>query len=241
MKPTKLFFFFILFCLTSSLQAQNFRVQAAAFADSVSSSYFKDRGIEGVIVSRDGYGIYRYFVGSYNTLDEAEAIRKQLVTKGFPNATVIDLEVQRALYDTPCTYFAGNPGADPSLGMHVRNIYFDSGSSTLSSESIRELEQIAQTMRENPDFKLQLTGHTDAIGSAQTNQQLATTRTRVTRNYLIKRGVQADRMFLKIYGEAKPAVDNQDFYGNDLPQNRKWNRRVTLALIDESGELVQEQ
>ena len=229
----------VLFFFSTSISAQNFRVQAAAFADSVSSSYFTDRGIEGVIVSIDGYGIYRYFVGSYNTLDEAEAIRRQLVSKGFPKAAVIDHQVQEALYGMPCTYFAGNPSIDPSLGINVRNIYFDSGSSSLSADARRELETIASTLRENPEFKLQLTGHTDAIGSARVNRELATARTRNARNYLIKRGVRADRMFIKVYGEAKPAVDNQDFYGNDLPQNRKWNRRVTLALMDETGAIIE--
>ena len=219
------------------LSAQNFRVQAAAFADSVSNNYFKDRGVESVIAMVDNNGIYRYFVGSYNTLDEAEMIRKALVEKGFPKATIVDLEVQYALYESPCTYFAGNPTADPASGDNVRNIYFESGSSALSLDSRRELDRLAQTLRDNPDLKLQLTGHTDAKGSAQSNIQLASSRSRIARDYLIARGIRPDRMFLKVYGEAKPAVDNQDFYGNDLPQNRKWNRRVSMAILDGSGEV----
>jgi hypothetical protein len=228
--------FVLVFALAPALQSQNFRVQAAAFSDSVSSAYFKDRGIDRVLVSVDLNGIYRYFVGAYETLDEAEKIRQELVAKGFPQAAIIDLEVQRALYEMPCTYFAGNfTGSNPSPGMNVRNIYFDSGSAVLDAEARLELDRIAALLAENPDLKLHISGHSDALGSAQANVQIATTRARNARNYLISRGVQADRMFLKVFGEAEPAVDNQDFYGNDLPNNRRWNRRVVLAIVDQSG------
>jgi outer membrane protein OmpA-like peptidoglycan-associated protein len=78
------------------------------------------------------------------------------------------------------------------------------------------------------------------VGNAQSNVELATTRARVARDYLIARGVRADRMFLNVAGEAQPAVDNQDFYGNDLPKNRRWNRRVVLAILHEGGEIEPE-
>jgi hypothetical protein len=47
-------------------------------------------------------------------------------------------------------------------------------------------------------------------------------------------------VFLNVAGEAQPAVDNQDFYGNDLPKNRRWNRRVVLAILHEGGEIEPE-
>jgi hypothetical protein len=241
MRPIVLIVLTLPVLVSNVLQAQNFRVQAAAFSAPVALSYFKDRGIESVITGMDANGIYRYFVGAYHTLDEAEAVRQQLITKGFEKATIIDLEVQRALYEVPCSYFAGNPaGTDPSMGMNVSNIYFESGSSALTAESKRELDRYAVLLRDNPQLQLNLTGHTDAVGSAQTNVQLATTRVRIARDYLISKGVRADRMFLNVAGEAQPAVDNQDFYGNDLPKNRRWNRRVVLAIIDDSGEIEPE-
>jgi hypothetical protein len=238
----RLFFTLLLFysALTPA-PAQNFRVQAAAFAAPVAPDYFKDRGVEGVIGSTDANGIYRYFVGNYATLEAAEAARDLLVAKGFPNATVIDLAVQRALYETPCNYIAGNPGAAASgMGMNVSSIYFDSGAATLSAEAKRELDRYAGLLRDYPELKLSLTGHTDAVGDAQANVALATTRARAARDYLIARGVRADRMFLNVAGEAQPAADNQDFYGNDLPKNRRWNRRVVLAILNEGGQIEPE-
>jgi outer membrane protein OmpA-like peptidoglycan-associated protein len=238
----RLFFTLLLFCFAlAPVRAQNFRVQAAAFAAPVAPAYFKDRGVEGVIGSTDANGIYRYFVGNYATLEAAEAARDLLVAKGFPNATVIDLAVQRALYESPCTYFAGNPmGAASGMGMNVSSIYFESGVASLSAEAKQELDRYAGLLRDYPELKLSLTGHTDALGNAQSNVELATTRTRAARDYLIARGVRADRMFLNVAGEAQPAMDNQDFYGNDLPKNRRWNRRVVLAILKEGGEIEPE-
>ena len=115
----RLFFTLLLFCCAlAPVRAQNFRVQAAAFAAPVAPAYFKDRGVEGVIGSTDANGIYRYFVGNYATLEAAEAARDLLVAKGFPNATVIDLAVQRALYEKPLHVFCRQ-----SDGRRVRHGY----------------------------------------------------------------------------------------------------------------------
>ena len=124
--------------------------------------------------------------------------------------------------------------------MNVSSIYFESGVASLSAEAKQELDRYAGLLRDYPELKLSLTGHTDALGNAQSNVELATTRTRAARDYLIARGVRADRMFLNVAGEAQPAMDNQDFYGNDLPKNRRWNRRVVLAILKEGGEIEPE-
>jgi OOP family OmpA-OmpF porin len=104
-------------------------------------------------------------------------------------------------------------------------------------ESKEELQDVAQKMKENPALKLKLLGHTDAVGSAQANVQLATNRARSARNYLINKGIRADRMYIKVFGESEPAAPNALDDGEDIPENRKWNRRVVLTLIDEAGEV----
>lgn len=219
--------------------AQDFRVQAAAFADSVPSVYFRDRGVTNVIASVDQNGIYRYFVGSYKTREDAEVIQQQLIAKGFPHASIIDLEEQRALCGVGCPYFTGNRVFTKEAAQEttVRNIYFDFGRYSLSADAKAELERVYEAMKENPNLKLKILGHTDAVGSAQANIQLAASRSRAARNYLIYKGIRADRMFIKVFGESDPAADNSDFDGNDLPDSRKWNRRVVLALMDDKGEV----
>lgn len=222
------------------LGAQDFRVQVAAYADSVSSSYFKSRGVEGVVSTVDQMGMHRYFYGSYQNREQAEQVQKQLVDKGFPFASIIDLEEQRILCGANCPYFR-NDGAvfvqDKNRSSTLRNIYFDFGRSNLSAASKAELDVVAQSLREHPTMKLKLLGYTDAVGSAENNILLATTRARAARNYLINKGVRADRMYIKVFGEYDPEVPNEDFDGKDVAENRKRNRRVVLAIVDEAGEV----
>jgi outer membrane protein OmpA-like peptidoglycan-associated protein len=128
---------------------------------------------------------------------------------------------------------------DPKREVTVRNIYFDFGRYSLSLEAKEELNNVYQILRENPALRLKVLGYTDGVGSPQANLQLASSRARSARNYLINRGIRADRMFIKVFGEANPVAPNSDEFeqNKDLPENRKWNRRVVLALIDEQGEV----
>lgn len=225
---------FLLFLfLTGRLAAQDFRVQAAAFNKPVDAAYFTDRGVESVVSSVDKNGIYRYFVGTYWTREEAEAVRSQLITKGFAYATVIDLEEQRALYGAKCPYFR-----DQDIFVErdsVRNIFFETGKSDVDAESRLMLDDLALLLNQKPGATLNLYGFTDNLGDAQTNVALATARTRAVRDYLIAKGVRADRMFIQIFGEAEPGMEHRDFEGNEITENRKWNRRVKLVIVEKKG------
>ncbi len=219
--------------------AQDFRVQIAAYADSMPVAYFKSHGVEKVMVSTDQMGLYRYFTGAYKTREQAEKVLEDLLGKGFPNATIIDLEEQRALGEANCPY--NRPGRpkvlqDDSKSTTVRYIFFDLGQFTLSTESSAELNLVAQAMKDNSKLALKIIGQTDGVGDPVSNLELATNRARAARNYLINRGIRTDRMTIKVYGEAEAEYPNKDEKGNDLPENRKWNRRVVLALIDPNGE-----
>jgi len=220
--------------------AQDFRVQIAAYADSMPIAYFKDHGLEKVMVSTDQMGLYRYFTGVYKTREQAEKVLNDMIAKGFPNATIIDLEEQRALNDANCPY--NRPGRPKFLqngkeSTTVRYIFFDLGSFVLSAESNGELDVVAQALKANPKLSLKIIGQTDAVGDPVSNLELATNRARSARNYLINRGIRTDRMAIKVYGEAEAELPNKDAKGNDLPENRRWNRRVVLALIDPNGEV----
>lgn len=229
----------ICFLVLTEATCQDFRVQIAAFADSVSNSYFRDRGVHNVIASVDQMGMHRYFSGSYTTREEAEAVVDQLVPKGFPNATIIDLEEQRVLCGQNCPYMRNGFVfvQEPSQEMTVRNIFFEFGRYNLSLEAREELELVGQRLREDPALRLSILGYTDALGSPEANVQLATNRARAARNYLINKGVNAERLYIKVYGEAEPLAPNMDDFGKDLPDNRRWNRRVVLALIDPNGQV----
>ncbi len=234
---------FILF-LAAGLAAQDFRVQIAAYAEAMPDTFFRERGVTKVIASSDQMGMHRYFAGSYTTREEAEKVQQEMIGKGFPYATVIDLEEQRVLCGANCPYFRNGMMyvQDPKRETTLQNIYFDFGRYSLSVESKQVLDQVSAKLKENAALKLKILGHTDGVGSAQANMQLAASRARSARNYLINKGIRADRMFIKVFGEADPLAanaeeDNDGKKGSDLPENRKWNRRVVLAIIDDQGEV----
>jgi outer membrane protein OmpA-like peptidoglycan-associated protein len=221
----------------SPLAAQEFRVQIAAFADSVPSSYFRERGVESVLPSYDRMGLYRYFAGSFRTREDAESMVRKLVAAGFPHAAVIDLEEQRVLSEAHCPHVRHGQVIvnDPTKPRLESNIYFDSGVSDLSAEARAELDRVGLQLKENPELYLRILGHSDGKGDAKNNIEVAERRSRNTRNYLINKGIRADRMFLKVFGESDPVAPNQDDTGKDLPENRKWNRRVELVLTKEKS------
>jgi len=79
-------------------------------------------------------------------------------------------------------------------------------------------------MRENPSYKLTVAGHTDSIGSSESNQKLSQRRADAVKKYLVDAGVPSNRLVAIGYGEARPVADNKFATG------RKQNRRVELSV-----------
>ncbi|MDB9702271.1 OmpA family protein, partial [Flavobacteriales bacterium] len=69
-------------------------------------------------------------------------------------------------------------------------------------------------------------GHTDSDGDATYNLALSNRRSERAKQYLIKKGVSADRIIIKNYGEEKPAEDNTN------TENKSKNRRVEVRIMD---------
>ncbi|MEO6040219.1 MAG: SPOR domain-containing protein, partial [Saprospiraceae bacterium] len=147
--------------------AQDFRVQVAAYADSIPVAYFKDQGLERVVVSTDQMGLYRYYAGSYKTREQAEKMLEEVIAKGFPNAIIIDLEEQRALCGANCSY--NRPGQPKFLqtgkkSTTLRYIFFDTGRFTLSPEAFSQLDLVAAALLAKPQLLLKIIGQTDNVG-----------------------------------------------------------------------------
>lgn len=159
--------------------------------------------------------MYRYFAGSYDTREEAEKVQQEMIGKGFPYASVIDLEEQRVLCGANCPYFRnGGPVyvKDPRREATLQNIYFDFGRSSLNANRRSAQYGWRKTQaKSQPEIKTaRLYGW-----CRQRPSQHATRRQphRSARNYLINKGIRADRMFIKVYGEADPEMDNAEEVG----------------------------
>ena len=108
----------------------------------------------------------------------------------------------------------------------MKNIFFDIGKSDLKNESIAEVENIRKLLIINPNLKVQVNGHTDNSGNANTNKTLSLARASAVVNYLSSHGVEAGRLSAKGYGAERPIVSNDDEIGG-----REINRRTEIEVI----------
>ena len=118
------------------------------------------------------------------------------------------------------------PKIEPGEIIVLNNIYFDYGKAILRSPSIEELEKLYQLMTDKPSLKIEISGHTDNVSSERFNIRLSQNRANAVMNYLVKKGIQANRMNAVGYGFSKPIADN------DIPEGRQKNRRVEMKIIE---------
>ncbi|MNU65165.1 Photosystem I chlorophyll a apoprotein A2 [compost metagenome] len=101
----------------------------------------------------------------------------------------------------------------------LRNIFFDVNKATLRPESNAEMERLVQLMKDVPNLKIEISGHTDNTGSASLNETLSQQRAEAVVSYLTQKGIAANRMTAKGYGSSKPIASNNSEDGKQ--QNRR--------------------
>ncbi|MEW4923906.1 OmpA family protein [Algibacter sp. 2305UL17-15] len=118
---------------------------------------------------------------------------------------------------------------DDNLAIVVENIYFDSAKWSLKEESHIALNKIAEVLNANPDMKLSINAHTDNKGNANYNLKLSNKRATSVMDYLIKTGINKNRLQFKGYGEMHPKIDCKAKCKAD---ELLINRRVEFIIID---------
>jgi len=106
----------------------------------------------------------------------------------------------------------------------LRNIFFDYSKSTLRPESNSELERLVKLMKDVPNLKIEISGHTDNTGSATVNETLSQQRAEAVVTYLTNKGISASRMTAKGYGASKPVATN------GTEDGRQQNRRTEFEI-----------
>lgn len=110
--------------------------------------------------------------------------------------------------------------------VRLKNIFFESGRAILKKESFVELDRVYEFLSGNESVKVEIAGHTDNVGSAATNLALSKARAQAVSNYLIKKGITADRLKSTGYGMTKPITSNATKDG------KSQNRRVEFVILD---------
>jgi OmpA-OmpF porin, OOP family len=95
----------------------------------------------------------------------------------------------------------------------------------LRPESYVELDRVVQLLSENPSIEIEMSAHTDSYGSDEYNFKLSDNRARSVMEYILLKGIAANRIISQGYGETKPVAPN------DSPENRQLNRRVEFTIL----------
>jgi outer membrane protein OmpA-like peptidoglycan-associated protein len=109
------------------------------------------------------------------------------------------------------------------VGFVAIYLNFDTGKAALQSDAASQLDQMAQLLKSNAGLKVEVGGHTDNVGDTAANQKLSDARAQTVMQELAKRGIAANRLTAKGYGQTVPVADNR------LEEGRAKNRRVELV------------
>ena len=102
-------------------------------------------------------------------------------------------------------------------------INFETGKADIKPESQKIIDQIVQMLKDYPDLKISVEGHTDNVGTPQSNQILSENRAKAVMNAIIAKGIDKSRLSSKGWGQTKPIADN------NTEEGRAKNRRVELV------------
>ena len=116
------------------------------------------------------------------------------------------------------------PPTPPRREFVFEDVHFDFDRYTLRSGAARVLDEVLSALREDPDLRIEIEGHTCNIGTAEYNLALGERRASSVREYLTGQGVGANRLQTVSYGEERPAHDNS------REETRRLNRRAALIV-----------
>jgi len=123
------------------------------------------------------------------------------------------------------------PKAPPLFEMEkktlvLEGVNFEVDKAELTPDSLAVLDKVAASLRDWPEVKVEIGGHTDASGSAAHNLDLSQRRAESVKAYLVSKGIDPSRLTAKGYGKTKPIADNK------TKEGKAKNRRVELTKLD---------
>ena len=117
--------------------------------------------------------------------------------------------------------------SDRGFIVTLPGLFFDTGKSALKTGARNALTKIAEQLRANADVRIAVEGHTDSVGSDELNQALSEKRAATVRDFLVARGIPAERITMTGLGETAPVATN------DTAAGRQQNRRVEMVITQQ--------
>jgi len=118
------------------------------------------------------------------------------------------------------------------LVITLGDVLFSTNKAQLKSGGMRNVQKLADFLKQYPQRKVLVEGFTDSTGSDSLNQELSERRANAVRTALVDMGISSDRINTRGYGKAFPIADN------NTAASRQLNRRVEIVLSDENGNIT---
>lgn len=109
----------------------------------------------------------------------------------------------------------------------VEDTVFDLDSARIRADRTAPLEAVFDVLAMNERLRVRVDGHTDDVGTADYNMALSQKRADAVRDWLVDRGIAADRLLTRAFGPARPAAPN------DTDEGRRQNRRVEISVLED--------
>ncbi len=108
----------------------------------------------------------------------------------------------------------------------LRNVFFNSAKWDVKADSYAELDRLVALLSDISSLKIEISGHTDNVGSVSFNELLSQRRADEVVSYLVSKGVDQKRLSAKGYGQSRPV------YSNNTAEGRALNRRTEFEIIE---------
>jgi OOP family OmpA-OmpF porin len=109
----------------------------------------------------------------------------------------------------------------------IEGIYFDVAKATIKSKSAPKLDKAVSVLKEYPDLRIEISGHTDDRGNDDYNMELSARRADAVKQYMVDAGVDGSRIKTRGAGELEPRESNRTKAG------RSKNRRIEFKLLNQ--------
>lgn len=170
--------------------------------------------VEAITDEAGGYSVELSGVNVYHVKVEAQGFIGSFETMDLHTQLLKDLEIN----------FRIQP-LEVGATVNLRSVLFEQSKPVLLPESFDELDMVADFMKENEKLEIELAGHTDNRGRHELNMKLSRERVERVKEYLVSKGISANRITGRGYGGTKPIADN------DVDETRRLNRRVEFTIL----------
>jgi outer membrane protein OmpA-like peptidoglycan-associated protein len=172
----------------------------------------------------DGDAITYKWSAASGSLSNATARQTPWIAPNTPGAVNFTVTVSDGRGGTASATTTINVTAPVKREITFDDVHFDFDRSLLRPDALRVLDEVVKEMQTNSSLRLQIEGHTCNIGTAEYNLALGERRAHSVRDYLISRGIAADRLSTVAYGDERPKHDNT------AEDTRRLNRRAALTV-----------